>query len=45
MKNCKSPVNTEMKHISGHWYLYERFTRYDSVAKKSRKVSESALGR
>lgn len=24
VKNYNKPKNTEIKHINGHWYLYER---------------------
>lgn len=39
------PKGTEIKHINGSWYLYERKTRYDAKSKKSRKVSGKLLGK
>ena len=33
------PQNTEIKHIRNNWYLYERFSRYDPVKKRSQKIS------
>ena len=39
------PANTEIKHISGHWYLYERTSKYDPKIKRSRKVSGRCLGK
>jgi len=44
IRNFKKPKATEIKHINGHWYLYERKTRYDPSTKKSRKVSGKLLG-
>ena len=38
------PANTEIKHISGHWYLYERKNVYDPAIKRSRKKSGKCLG-
>ncbi len=38
------PKNTEIKHISGNWYLYERTTRYNPETGKSTKVSGKMLG-
>ena len=38
------PKNTEIKHINGHWYLYERSSRYDPKTKKMHKVSGAMLG-
>lgn len=40
----KKPVNTEIKHIHGKWYLYERSFKYDKDKKKSKKVSGRLLG-
>lgn len=40
----QKPVNTEIKHIGGHWYLYERHNKYDSKKKRSVKVSGKCLG-
>lgn len=39
------PERTEIKFIRGHYYLYERFTGYDPVKKRSVKVSGSILGK
>ena len=44
VKNFKCEKNTEIKYINGHWYLYERSTRYDPELKRSRKVSGKLLG-
>jgi len=44
IRNFKKPQATEVKHINGHWYLYERKTKYDPSTKKSRKVSGKLLG-
>ncbi|HKL57216.1 MAG TPA: hypothetical protein VJ854_02355 [Sphaerochaeta sp.] len=38
------PKNTEIKHINGCWYLYERATRYNPETGKSTKVSGTLLG-
>ena len=43
--NFQRPANTEIKHISGHWYLYERTSKYDPKIKRSRKVSGRCLGK
>lgn len=40
----KKPVNTEIKHIHGKWYLYERSFKYDKEKKKSKKISGKLLG-
>ncbi|MCD4786307.1 MAG: transposase [Candidatus Eremiobacteraeota bacterium] len=42
--NFDKPKNTEIKYISNKWYLYERFSSYDPVTRKSRKVSGKILG-
>ena len=42
--NFVKPKNTEIKHISGKWYLYERTTRYNPETGKSTKVSGKMLG-
>ena len=42
--NFTKPPGTEIKHISGHWYLYERQTKYDPVTKRSRRVGGTYLG-
>lgn len=39
------PRGTEVKHIRGNWYLYERSWRYDPKIKRSRKVSGRCLGK
>ena len=39
------PKGTEIKHIRGNWYLYERSWRYDPKIKRSRKVSGRCLGK
>lgn len=39
------PERTEIKFIGGYYYLYERFTGYDPVKKKSIKVSGAMLGK
>lgn len=38
------PAGTEIKHIAGHWYLYERLSVYDKDRKKKRKKSGRCLG-
>ena len=38
------PQGTEIKHINGHWYLYQRLTKYDPETKRSHKVSGPLLG-
>ena len=43
--NFQKPANTEIKHIGGHWYLYERTSKYDPKIKRSRKVSGRCLGK
>ena len=44
VKNFQCEKNTEIKYINGHWYLYERSTKYDPELKRSRKVSGKLLG-
>ena len=39
------PKGTEIKHIRGSWYLYERSWRYDPSIRRSRKVSGRCLGK
>ncbi len=39
------PPNTEIKHIRNNWYLYERFSQYDPVKKRSQKISGKCLGK
>ena len=41
----QKPQNTEIKHIRNNWYLYERFSRYDPVKKRSQKISGKCLGK
>lgn len=43
--NFQRPKNTEIKHINGHWYLYERSSKYDPKTKKMHKVSGQMLGK
>lgn len=38
------PAGTEIKHIAGHWYLYERLSVYDARLKRKRKKSGRMLG-
>lgn len=42
--NFSKPINTEIKHINGHWYLYERTNVYDQKIGRSRKKSGRILG-
>ncbi len=44
VKNFSKPKNTEIKHIYGKWYLYERTTFYNPQTKKSTKKSGKMLG-
>ncbi len=44
VKNFQRPPHTEIKHIKNGWYLYERFSRYDPVKKRSMKISGKLLG-
>ena len=44
IKNFERPKNTEIKNINGHWYLYERSSKYDPKTKKMHKVSGKMLG-
>lgn len=39
------PKNTEIKHINGYYYLYERKSVYDPKTKKMRKKSGKCLGK
>jgi len=43
--NYKKEKNTEIKHINGNWYLYERKTKYNPETKRSTKVSGKMLGK
>jgi transposase len=45
VRDYRKPKGTEVKHINGSWYLYERKTRYDAASKRSRKVSGRMLGK
>lgn len=45
VKNYSKPKNTEIKHINGHWYLYEKINYYDKAAKRSRTKSGAMLGK
>ena len=45
VENFDRPKGTEIKHIRGNWYLYERSWRYDPKTKRSRKVSGRYLGK
>jgi Transposase len=45
IKNYIKPVNTEIKHINGHWYLYERSSKYDPNTKKPKKISGPMIGK
>jgi len=38
------PQGTEIKHINGRWYLYERLSVYNPETKKKRKKSGKLLG-
>lgn len=44
VKNFARPVNTEIKFIRGHWYLYERRSVYDPQLGRSKKISGNILG-
>lgn len=37
VKEFDRPRGTEIKHIRGHWYLYERRSVYDPEIGRSRK--------
>ena len=43
--NFPRQKNTEIKKIGNCWYVYERFSKYDPVIKRSRKVSGKCLGK
>ena len=43
--NFQKQKSTEIKKIGNNWYLYERFSKYDPVAKRSRKISGKCLGK
>jgi len=42
--NFKKPIGTEIKHINGHWYLYERSSIWDPKKGKAKKKSGKILG-
>jgi len=44
VRNFVKPKNTEIKYISGKWYLYTRATKYDPETGTSTKVSGKMLG-
>ena len=44
VKSFNKPKNTEIKHINGHWYLYEKINYYDKELKRSKTKSGSMLG-
>ena len=44
VKAFERPAGTEIKHIKGHWYLYEVSSHYDPRTKRSRKRSGRCLG-
>ena len=45
VKNFKKEKNTEIKYISGNWYVYERKTKYNTETKRSTKVSGKMIGK
>ena len=45
VRDFDRPKGTEVKHIRGNWYLYERSWRYDPKIRRSRKVSGRYLGK
>ena len=45
VRDFDRPKGTEIKHIRGNWYLYERSWRYDPKIRRSRKVSGRYLRR
>lgn len=44
IRDFDRPPGTEIKHISGHWYLYERLSVYNRTIKKKQKKSGRILG-
>ena len=44
IRDFNKPRGTEIKHINGHWYLYQRLTKYDPETRRSHKVSGPLLG-
>lgn len=45
VSNFNKPKNTEIKHINGYWYLYQKSSVYDPETKKMRKKSGKCLGK
>ena len=45
IQNFNKPKNTEIKHINGYWYLYEKINYYDKTSKRSRTKSGAMLGK
>ncbi len=43
--NFPRQKNTEIKKIGNNYYVYERFSKYDPIIKRSRKVSGKCLGK
>ncbi len=45
VNNFVKPKNTEIKYITGNWYLYNRSSSWDPVYKKKIKKSGSIIGK
>ncbi len=45
VKNYDKPKNTEIKHINGHWYLYEKIPYYDKAKKRMMWRSGKIIGK
>ncbi len=45
VQNFEKPKNTEIKYITGNWYLYNRESTWDPVTKRKIKRSGSIIGR
>ena len=45
VKNYDKPKNSEIKHINGHWYLYEKTPYYDKVKKRMMWRSGKIIGK
>ena len=45
IKNFVKPKNTEIKYITGNWYLYNKSSVWDPVYKKKIKKSGSIIGK
>lgn len=43
--NYNKPINTEIKHINGSWYLYERTNKWDKTNKRNKKISGKIIGK